>query len=144
MPHNQDIVLARDDFTQCMGFDPGLDTCIFFYLLALAAVVIDLVGHLDYRLVTAASQCKVDRRAGKFVILCINQTVQTNTNAQCHRHLIANVDRLYILKQFKALLLHLHYGFFLQNNQIFILFDILADSVEAGNIFVYFSVNQRL
>ena len=126
-----------------MSLNTGLNTGVLLHLLALSAIIADLLRRLDHTLVAAAAQSQVDGRSGKLIILGIAQPVQADADTYGNRHLIANIYGFHILQKFETLLTHLGYRFLTQHRQILVLFNFLADSVETGNILVHFPVNQR-
>ena len=77
--HDDDIVLARDDFFQRMRLDPGLHPCILFHLLGFSTVVGDACRGLDDRLVSSPPQRQIDGVSCKFEILRIGQTIHTDS-----------------------------------------------------------------
>ncbi len=105
VPHHQYRVFGGDDLPQCMSLHPGLHSGIFLHLLALAAIISDTFRGLNHRLVPPPAQGQVYGVAGKLIILGISQTVQTHAYADGDSHLIADIDCLDLLQQFKAVLL---------------------------------------
>ena len=84
-----------------MRFYSGLDTCIFFHLSCLSAVIHDVVGVLHDCLVTAAAQGQFYCVARKFKVLRICQAVQSETETEGDSHLISHVDFFDILQDIK-------------------------------------------
>ncbi len=119
-----------------------LHSCILLYLLALSAVIGGAFRRLDHRLIAAAPQCKVDGIPGKLVILRIGKAVQTNTDTDGHRHLVADVHRLDILQQVKPGFLQLRHGFLAHDHKIFVFLKFFHNSVQRGDILVHLSVDQ--
>ena len=140
--HDNDTILAGDDFPQGMSFYSCLDTGILLYLLALAAVVGNALRRLDDRLVTAASQRQINGGTGKLVVLRICQSIQTDTDTDGHRHLVADVHRLDLFQQIKTVLLQLCHCFFPHDYQILVLLQLLADTIQCRNVFIYLTVDQ--
>ena len=143
MSHDEHKILAGDNLAECMRLHPRLHSCIFLYLLALAAVIGNALRRLDDRLIAAASQRKINGIARELIVLGIGQSVETDTDAERHRHLVSDVDRLHFLQQIKAALLQLCNHLLPENDKIFVLLELLADAVIAGNVFVDLTVDQR-
>ena len=143
VPHNDDAVLTCDDLTQRLRFHSRLHPRIFFHLLALAAIVSDIIRCLDHSLVAAPPQRQIDGISRKLIILGISQPIKPHADTQRHSHLIADIDRLYILQYIEPVILELSHRFLAQDHQIFILLKLLRYSVQRRNIFIDFSVDQR-
>lgn len=58
VPHNQNPVLAGNDFPEGMSLNTGLNTGVLLHLLALSAIIADLLRRLDHTLVAAAAQAR--------------------------------------------------------------------------------------
>ena len=67
--HNIHFILDGDDLPKRMCLDSRLDTRALLHLLALAAVICNILRHLDYSLVSAPSQRNINGIARKLVIL---------------------------------------------------------------------------
>ena len=130
--------------SRSMSFYSCLDTGILLYLLALAAVVGNALRRLDDRLVTAASQRQINGGTGKLVVLRIGQSIQTDTDTDGHRHLVADVHRLDLFQQIKTVLLQLCHCFFPHDYQILVLLQLLADTIQCRNVFIYLTVDQAI
>ena len=125
-----------------MSFYSCLDTGILLYLLTLAAVVGDALRGLNHGLIPATSQCQINGGAGEFIVLCISQAIQTNTDTDGHCHFIADVYGLDLFQQIETVLLQLCYRFFPHDYQILVLFQLLADTVQRCNVLVHLTVDQ--
>ena len=128
---------------QRMRLHPCLYAGILLHLLALSAVIADLLRGLHHRLVSAPSQRHIDGSPGKFIILRIGQPVQPDPDADGNRHLISDIYGLHIVQDLKALLTHLRDRPLAQDHQVLVLLNLPADAIEAGNIFVDLSFDQR-
>ncbi len=67
--HNIHFILDSDNLLKRMCLDSRLDTRALLHLLALAAVICNILRHLDYSLVSAPSQRNINGIARKLVIL---------------------------------------------------------------------------
>ena len=141
--HHQHLVLARDNLPKGMGLHAGLHAGILLHLLALAAIVGDALRRLDDGLVAAPAQGQIDGIAGEFIVLGIGQAVQPYADADGHRHLVADIDRLDLLQQVEAGLLELGHRPLAHDGQVLVLLQLLADAVEGGDVFVHLPVDQR-
>ena len=143
MAHDKDPVLACDYFPQRMRLDPRLDSGVLLHLLALPAIVADLLRRLDNGLIATSAQRQVNGCPGKFIVLGIAQAVQAHADTDGNRHLIADIYGLHILQKFETLIAHLSDRALTEDSQILVLFNLFADSVKTGNVLIHLSVNQR-
>ena len=141
--HDQNPVPAGDDFVQRMRLHPRLHAGVLFHLLALSAIIADLLRRLHHRLVSAAPQCHINGCPRKLKILGIGQAVQTDSYADGDSHLVSDVHGLHIVQNLETLFAHLRHSPLTQDRQILVLLQLSADAVEAGNVFVHLPVDQR-
>ena len=142
MSHNKHRILGRDDFLHRLRLDSCLDTGALFDLLGLAAVVNDVVGHLDDRLISASSERKVNRVARELIVLRVGQPVHADADAERDRHFVADVHCFDVGKELEMRLLQLSQRLLPQNDQVLVLLDLAADAVDRRNIFVDLTVDQ--
>ena len=142
MTHNNDAILAGNDLPQGVGFYSRLDTGIFLYLLTLAAVVGNALRSLDDRLVTTTSQCQINGGTGELIILCIGQTIQSDTDTDSHSHFVTDVNGLHFFQQIKTALLQLRHRFFPHDHKVFVLLQLFTDTIQRSNVFVHLTVDQ--
>ena len=140
--HNNDAILAGNDLPQGVGFYSRLDTGIFLYLLTLATVVGNALRSLDDRLVTTTSQCQINGSTGELIILCIGQTIQSDTDTDSHSHFVTDVNGLHFFQQIKTALLQLRHRFFPHDHKVFVLLQLFTDTIQGSNVFVHLTVDQ--
>ena len=142
VPHDNHLILGGNDLPKRLGLYSRLYSGVLFHLLALPAKIDGIVRRLDYRLVSTPSKGQINGISRKFIILRIGEAVKTDPNADRHRHLISNINRLHIAEQVKLVFLQKGNRLFAENNHIFVFLDLFADPVIGRNIFVYLSLNQ--
>ena len=81
MSHNQQAVLIFHQFPQGMGFHACLYAGGLFHLLSLAAVILDLIQILHYRLVAAPAQGHINRGSGILIVLSVAFPVHSDSDA---------------------------------------------------------------
>ena len=71
MPHDEDLILQRDELPERFRLHTRLHSCILRGLLTLSAVISNSMAVLDYRLVAAAGKRKVYCHPCKIITLRI-------------------------------------------------------------------------
>ena len=142
MPHNQYTLLAGDNFPQGLSLYSGLYPGIFLYLLALSSVISNILRRFHYRLVTAPAQGKINGIAGKFIILRITQSVQSDPDADSHCHFVSDIDGFDLLQKIEFAGSECLRRFPAKDNHILVLLYLLTDTVLSRNIFIHLSVDQ--
>ena len=137
MSHHQNTVLNQNKFPQTFCFDSGLDSGIFRHLFLLAAEIGDSVAIFDDRLVTASCKCQVDGRS------CISHGIQTKSNTERSASGVSDIDILNIFQNGKFIFRHLQITLFLDDNKVFIFFQLLYDTVHISDILIDLTVDQR-
>ena len=125
-----------------MGLHAGLHAGGLLHLLGLAAVILDLIPVLHNRLVAAPPQSHVDGGPGVLIVLSVGLPVHTDSDAQGHRHIVADIYSLYILQDGEMLLLHLQHVLPLHHKEVFVLFQLLYNALQAPDVLVDLPVNQ--
>ena len=101
MAHDQDVFLCSHDLAKCVCLYAGLNSCVFLYLLALSAIIGYCFRRLYNCLISASSKSQIDGISGKFIILCVCETVHAETDTDGHCHLVSDINGLDILQEFK-------------------------------------------
>ena len=140
--HNIYFIFNRYDLLKCVCLHSGLNTGALLHLLALTAIIGNILRYLHHRLVTAASQRNINRITGKLIILRIAESVKSHTDADRHSHLITDIDRLDIFQQIKAAFLQLHGCLLAHDHKILVLLQLPADSVKCSNILIHLTIDQ--
>mgnify|MGYP007104069939 CR=1 FL=1 len=119
-----------------MGFYSCLDSGILLDRLCLASEVSRVIAFLDNDLITASSEGYIDRASCLLGILNIVMGTVTDTHRNCQCQLIADVDRLDVLKQGELTCLQRVKRAFSNKEEILILFGLSNDTVAViGHIF---------
>ena len=142
MSHDQKTILCLKELSERMCLYTRLYTRCLFELLGFSAEIEDLSAILYYSLIPAAPKGHIDSDPGILIILRIGITVHTDTDTQRHSHLISDINCLYFLQQAEALRLKTRHVTLLDGKEVFILFQLFDDSVDAGDIFVDLPVDQ--
>ena len=141
--HDKHLVLGGNDFLEGKCFDSCLHSCIFLHLLALTAEVGNTFRRFDDDLIAATAECQINGSSCKFIILSIGKSVRTDSHTECDRHIVTDVDRLDIFQQVKAVFLQPFQRLFANDDEKFIFFHLLHNTVIGCKIFIEFSLDQR-
>ena len=142
MAHDQQPVLIFHQFPEGVGLHAGLHPGGLLHLLGFAAVILNLIRILHHRLVASAAQGHVDGGSGILVVLAVGVAVHTDPDAQGHRHVVADVDGLYVLQNGEPVLLDPGNVLLLDGKEIFVLLHLFHDAVHTGDIFVDLAVDE--
>ncbi len=143
MAHNHNLVLALYKFSKRLCLDTRLDTGILLHLLRLAAVVSNLVFDLYHRLVAASSKRQIHRASCVLHTVHIRAATRTNTDTQCNRHLIADIDGLDILQKTELVFPNLCQCLLLHHHKEAVLLKLSDNPIICIEIFINLSLNQR-
>ena len=123
-----------------------LDTCLdagrLLKLLRFSAVILNPASIFQNCLISATTKCHINRNTRIIIILRVSVSIHTDANAQRHRHLISDVDGLYILQNRESLLLKLLNIFLLDDKEILVFLQRLYHTVHRTDVLVDLSVNQ--
>ena len=127
---------------QRMRFHSCFYTGIALNLLCFATKIGNILTVFYNDLIAASSQCKIDCGTGMFITSIIRRTLDTNTDTQCYRHLIADLYGLDIFENTEFVIHHWLEIFVFKYDKIFVFFDFAHQRIHLCKILVYFSVYQ--
>ena len=142
MPHNQNLILGYEQFTQRLCLDSRFDAGIVLLLLCLAAVELGAFRRADNRLIAAAAQAEINRHAGIFAVGRDRIAVHTGTDAERNSRLIADVQRLDILQQREAVFLYADQILLCKDKEELILVQLADDAAVSREILVQLALDQ--
>ena len=98
VPHDNHVLTALNNFMQRMCLNPRFYTGVALHLFCLASKICNVLTIFDNDLIAAPSECQINCRTCLLIVLVIRSPLDTDTDTQRNRHLIANFDRLDIFK----------------------------------------------
>ena len=98
VPHDNHVLTALNNFMQRMCLNPRFYTGVALDLFCLASKICNVLTIFDNDLIPTSSECQINCRTCRLIVLVIRSPLDTDTDTQRNRHLIANFDRLDIFK----------------------------------------------
>jgi len=123
-----------------------LDSCLYtgvsFHLLCFTAKVSNVFTVFYNDLVAPSSQSQINSGTGMLITCIIRRTLDSNTNTQCHRHLVTDFNCLDIFQNAELVVHHRFEIFVLKYDKIFVFFNFTYQRIHLCKILVYLSVYQ--